>query len=44
MYGQDVTESAGKNKKADAVERPEVFDRGGLLVNEPPGIAGLLSI
>jgi hypothetical protein len=24
-------------KKAGAVEHPEVFDRAGLLVNEPPG-------
>jgi hypothetical protein len=30
-----------RNKKADAVEHPEVFDRVGLLVNGPPGTAGL---
>ena len=29
------------NKKADATEHLEVFDRVGLLVNEPPGIAEL---
>jgi len=28
-------------KKADAVKHPEVFDHVGLLVNEPPGPAGL---
>jgi hypothetical protein len=31
-------------KKADVAERPEVFYHVGLLVNEPPGTAGLLSI
>jgi hypothetical protein len=31
-------------KKADAAEHPQVFDRVGLLVNEPPGTAGLLFI
>jgi len=30
-----------KRKKADGVEYPEVFDPVGLLVNEPPGQAGL---
>jgi hypothetical protein len=30
-----------RNKKADVVEHPEVFDHDGLLVNEPPGLAGL---
>jgi hypothetical protein len=29
-------------KKADVVEGPEVFSHVGLLVNEPPGTAGLL--
>jgi hypothetical protein len=29
------------NKKADVVEHREVFDHVGLLVNEPPGRAGL---
>jgi hypothetical protein len=28
-------------KKADVAEHPEVFGRDGLLVNEPPGSAGL---
>ena len=31
-------------KKADVVEHPQVFDHVGLLVNEPPGTAGLLFI
>jgi hypothetical protein len=33
-----------KQKKADVGEHPEVFDRVGLLVNKPPGTAGLLFI
>jgi hypothetical protein len=33
--------SEGK-KKADVVEYPEVFDHVGLLVDQPPGTAGLL--
>jgi hypothetical protein len=32
---------AAKNKKADMVEHPEVFDHVGLLASEPPGLAGL---
>jgi hypothetical protein len=28
-------------KKADVAEHPQVFGHVGLLVNEPPGIAGL---
>jgi hypothetical protein len=28
-------------KKTDVVEHPQVFDHVGLLVNEPPGTAGL---
>jgi hypothetical protein len=32
------------NKKADVVEHREVFDYVGLLVNKPPGQAGLLFI
>jgi hypothetical protein len=28
-------------EKADVVECPEAFDHVGLLVNEPPGLAGL---
>jgi hypothetical protein len=31
-------------KKADAVECPEVFDHVGLLFNKPPGTAGLLFV
>jgi len=30
-----------ETEKADVVEHPEVFDHVGLLVNEPPGIAGV---
>jgi hypothetical protein len=33
-----------KTKKADVMERPQAFDHVGLLVNEPPGAAGLLLI
>jgi hypothetical protein len=33
-----------KTKKADVAEHPKVFDHVGLLSNEPPGMAGLLSI
>jgi hypothetical protein len=35
---------AKNNKKADVVEHPEAFDHVGLLFNEPPGTAELLSI
>jgi hypothetical protein len=31
-------------KKADVIERPQAFHHVGLLVNEPPGLAGLLVI
>jgi hypothetical protein len=31
----------GSAKKTDAAEYPEIFDRVGLLVNRPTGIAGL---
>jgi len=34
------TSFGGKNK-ADVAEHPKVFDHVGLLVNEPPGTAGL---
>jgi hypothetical protein len=34
--------SNGKKKKADVVEHPRGFDHVGLLVDEPPGAAGLL--
>jgi len=33
-----------KTKKADVLEHPGVFGHVGLLVNEPPGRAGLLFI
>jgi hypothetical protein len=33
-----------RNKKADVAEHPKVFDHVGLLINEPLGTAGLLSI
>jgi len=33
-----------RTKKADVAEHPKVLDHVGLLVNEPPGTAGLLSI
>ena len=33
-----------QKKKADVSEHPEVFDHVGLLVNEPPGTAGLFFI
>jgi hypothetical protein len=35
---------AGRNKTTDVVEDPKVFDRVGLLFNEPPGKAELLFI
>jgi hypothetical protein len=33
-----------KNKKTDVAEHPKAFGHVGLLTNEPPGTAGLLSI
>jgi hypothetical protein len=33
-----------ENKKADVAEHPEVFDHVGLLFNEPPSRARLLSV
>jgi len=33
-----------EHKKADVTEHPKVFDHVGLLANEPPSTAGLLSI
>jgi hypothetical protein len=36
-----IAKSDPKAKKADVAEHPEVFDHVGLLVNEPPGTAGL---
>ncbi len=37
---------AGSNpqKKTGVVEHPQAFDHAGLLVNEPPGAAGLPSV
>jgi hypothetical protein len=35
--------SLQRNKNADVIEYPEVLDHIGLLVDEPPGLAGLLS-
>jgi hypothetical protein len=32
------------NKKADVAEHPEIFDRVGLLYNEPSSDAGLLIV
>jgi hypothetical protein len=39
-----LDKSQSKTKKADVAEHPEVFDHVGLLFNEPPGRAELLSI
>jgi hypothetical protein len=36
--------ATASEKKADEVKHPEVFDHVGLLVNKPPGSAGLLFI
>ena len=33
-----------QNEKADVAEHPQVFHHVGLLVNQPPGASGLLSI
>jgi hypothetical protein len=33
-----------ETKKADVAEHPKVFDRVGLLVNEPSSSAGLLLV
>ena len=38
-----IRASSGE-KKADVAEHPQGFDHVGLLVNEPPGPAGLLFI
>jgi hypothetical protein len=48
-HGRPVVRAVGwlrrpgdaETKKADVVENPEVFDHAGLLVNGPPGTAGL---
>jgi len=34
----------GKKRKADLAEHPKVSHRVGLLINEPPGFAEMLSI
>jgi hypothetical protein len=40
--GRDVRSAPPRaKKKADVVEYPEAFDHVGLLVNKPPGRAGL---
>jgi hypothetical protein len=36
-----LRKAARAKKKTDVVGHPEVFDHVGLLVNEPPGTAGL---
>lgn len=33
-----------KNKKTDVGEHPKAFDHVGLLINKPPGKAGLLFV
>jgi hypothetical protein len=33
--------AAPETKKADVMEHPQAFDHVGLLVNKPPGTAGL---
>jgi len=35
------TTATHKNKKTDVAEHPKAFDHVGLLINEPPGTAGL---
>jgi len=40
--GQPVSVTA--KEKAGAVEHPQVFDRAGLLVDEPSGCAGMLFV
>jgi hypothetical protein len=39
-----VVGATAAKKKADVVEHPKAFDHVGLLVNKPPGTAGLLFI
>jgi hypothetical protein len=41
---RDYKRDIPRTKKADVAEHPLVFDHVGLLVNEPPGTAELLSI
>ena len=41
---RQVAAVRSRTKKADVAEHPQVFHHVGLLSNEPPGTAGLLSI
>ena len=41
MLRGSFKEEAWRNKKTDVAEHREVFDHVGLLINEPPGRAGL---
>jgi hypothetical protein len=41
ICSQPLRDRSSRTKKADMVERPEVFHHVGLLVNEPSGITGL---
>ncbi len=40
-WGNARKRRRGAKKKADVAERPAAFDHVGLLVNGPPGTAGL---
>jgi len=42
--GRGGSSAAPETKKADVMEHPKAFDHVGLLVNQPPGTAGLLFI
>jgi hypothetical protein len=44
IAGAPVNAAVSRYKKADAVGHPEVSDRVGLLVNEPPGTAELFFV
>ena len=44
MRCDEVRKIRMNQKKADVVERPKAFAHVGLLVNKPPGRAGLLFI
>jgi hypothetical protein len=44
LFGDLTLRDCDLNKKADVAENPNGFDHVGLLVNEPPGTAGLLFI
>jgi hypothetical protein len=41
-HGERV--ASPRTKKADVAEHPQVFHHVGLLINGPPGMAGLLFI